>query len=305
MYDPSTVDGQQSTIAVIGEDPELLVSVANEQDGLTAREYDDRAAAQTAFDNREVAAIVDANRDTEGRLVVQITAPDEGLETTLLIVQLQEAAETVERFERMDNADRLESQPLEVPPDIPATPYFTFTYTILIPLLLFLPVFISGSIAVDSLIEERQRGTLELLRVTPPSLVDIVDAKLLGTAILAPLQAIAWLVLLSLNGITIVSPVALTLFVAALSLVIVSGGIAIALYAPDRRQAQLLYSGTILGALVVAALLPEHPANTVAKFAVGSPTTTTWVLLAGYGLVGVGTYLAVLAAVARLEPSSL
>ncbi len=305
LYDPTSVEGQQSTIAITGEDPDVLLAVADRQDGLNARHYDDRADAQVAFENRQVNAILDANRDTEGRLAIRVTAPDEGLETTLLIVQLQEVLETAERAERSENADRLSQQPLSLPSEIPASPYFAFTYTILLPLLLFLPVFISGSIAVDSLIEERQRGTLELLRVSPPSLVDIVDAKLLATAALAPVQAGAWLALLAFNGITIASPIALIAFVGALSVVIVGIGLAIALYAPDRRQAQLLYSGMILGALVLASLLPEHPANTVAKFAVGSPTTTTWLLLGGYCLAGLLAYVAVLAGVDRLDPAAL
>lgn len=33
-------------------------------------------------------------------------------------------------------------------------PYFGFTYTVLVPLLTFLPVFLSGSIAVDAITEE-------------------------------------------------------------------------------------------------------------------------------------------------------
>ncbi|MCU4740308.1 ABC transporter permease [Halobacteria archaeon AArc-m2/3/4] len=307
LYDPGSVDGYEMTVAVTGDDTDELLAAANEQEGLETRTYADRGGAYAAFEDRSVAAVLDASRDAEGRLAVRVTAPDEGIGTTLLIVQLRDTLETVEHDERRANAEsgRLESAPLSMPEAAGASPYFGFTYTILIPLLCFLPVFISGSIAVDSLIEERQRATLELLRVAPLSLADIVDAKLVATAALAPIQAAVWLVLLAWNGTPIVHPSALVALVAALAVLVVGLGMAVALTSPDRRQAQLLYSGAIVGALIVASVLPEHPANTVAKFAVGSATATTWLLLAVYCGLGVAAFLALRAGVDRLNPDAL
>ena len=306
LSDPGAVDDYQTEVAVTGSDTDTLLAVANERNGITAREYD-REAAYDAFDDGRVSAVLDANRTEDGRLSVRATAPEEGIRTTLLVVQLRETLSQVERIERQQNADagRLERAPLPVPDEVGASPYVGFTYTVLVPLLCFLPVFISGSIAVDSLIEERQRGTLELLRVAPPSLAAILDAKLLAMAGLAPLQVIVWLGLLAINGTTIAGPAALVALVAALSTLVVAVGIAIALWAPDRRQAQLLYSAVTVGVLVVATGLPKHPANTVAKFAIGNPTRTTWGLLAGYGLLAVVAVLALRIGVGRLESEAL
>ncbi|WP_117368081.1 ABC transporter permease [Natrarchaeobaculum sulfurireducens] len=305
MYDPSGVDGHEMEVAVTGEDPDELLSVSSRQDGLTPVSYDDRSQAHADFDTGQVVAVLDANRDDDDRLVVRTTVPDEGLATTLLVVQLRDALETVEHQERLENEDRLAETPLAVPQAIDASPYVGFTYTILLPLLLFLPVFLSGSILVDSLIEERQRGTLELLRVAPLSFVDVVDAKLLATAALAPIQALAWLALLALNGTAIANPLALVAFVFALALLVVAVAAATALAAPDRRQAQLLYSIGIVAALVVSVELPEHPANTVAKFALGNPTTTTWLLLALYCLLAAVALSLLRRGVRWLEPESL
>ncbi|TMT86231.1 ABC transporter permease [Haloterrigena sp. H1] len=306
LSDPGAADDYQSEVAVTGSDTDTLLAVASERDGITAREYD-REAAYEAFDAGTVSAVLDANRTENGQLSVRVTAPEEGLRTTLLVVQLRETLDNVERVERQRNAaaGRLERAPLPVPNEIGASPYVGFTYTVLLPLLCFLPVFISGSIAVDSLIEERQRGTFELLRVAPPSLATVLDAKLLAMAGLAPLQVVVWLGLLAINGTAIAGPVALVALVAALSALVVTGGIAIALWAPDRRQAQLLYSAATVGVLVIATGLPEHPANTVAKFAIGNPTQTTWWLLAGYGLLAVVAVLALRVGVGRLEPDAL
>ncbi|QSW98608.1 ABC transporter permease [Haloterrigena alkaliphila] len=308
LYDPSAVDGYETEIVVTGDDPEALQqlnALAAEQDGLRSSVAADRAAAVQAFEDGRVAAMLEVHRNADGRLVVEATVPDGGLETTLLVVQLQELLESLEHHEHVANAEFLEEPPLTVPEGGEASPYVEFTYTILLPLLVFLPVFISGSIVVDSLIEERSRGTLELLRVSPLSLVDIADAKLLAIAALAPLQATAWLVLLAFNGTAIAAPIPLVVLAAALALLVTAAGTGVALLAPDRRQAQLCYSVGIVGALVVATLLPEHPANTVAKFAIGNPTATTWLSLAAYCLLAIGGYLAVRAGVARLEADAL
>ncbi|WP_255191158.1 ABC transporter permease [Natronobeatus ordinarius] len=304
MYDPGSVDGYEAQVAITGDDPDPLVAAVNEREGLSGTQYD-RDAAYEAFDDGSVGAVVDANRDDDGRLLVSVIAPDEGIETTLLVVQLQETLEHVELTERERNAEHLERQPLPLPPAVEASPYFGFTYTVLLPLLLFLPVFISGSIAVDSLIEERQRGTLELLRVAPPSFADVVASKLVATAGIAPVQAVAWLALLVLNGIAVANVLALVILVAAFAAFVVAFGLLVALTAPDRRQAQLLYSGGVIGALVLALLLPEHPANTIAKLAVGNPAPTTWLSLLAYCLVGVVAVVALRGVVDRLDPESL
>lgn len=305
MYDPSSVDGYETEIAVTGDDPDELLAVASRQDGLRAIHFEDRGNAYDAFEGARVAAVLDVNRDEEGRFVVRTTVPDGGLATTLVVVQVRETLEELEYESRVANADRLEADPLPVPRAVEASPYVGFTYTVLLPLLCFLPAFISGSIVVDSLTEERQRGTLELLRVAPLSFVDVIDAKLLATAALAPLQAALWIGLLVLNGTTVAHPGAVLALVAALSMLVVAVGAGVALTAPDRRQAQLLYSVGIVGALVVSTTLPEHPANTVAKLAVGNPTGTTWLSVALYCLLAAVAVALLRRGVTRLETEAL
>lgn len=308
LYDPVTADGYGAEIAIVGDDTDdvrQLRALADERDGLEPTVVGDGDEAVRAFDDGRFDAVLEVRSDADGRLHVSVTAADDGLQTTLLVTQLQAFLEALEHDERVANAEYLEEPPLTVPEEIEASPYVEFTYTVLVPLLSFLPVFISGSIVVDSLIEERSRGTLELLRVSPLSLVDIADAKLLAIAALAPLQAVAWLVLLAYNGTAIASPTALVVLVAALALLVTAAGAGVALVAPDRRQAQIGYSVGIVGALVIATLLPEHPANTVAKFAIGSPTATTWLSLAGYCLLAIAVFVGVRTGIARFDTDSL
>jgi len=207
---------------------------------------------------------------------------------------------TLERQERIDRSGYLADDPVPLPPEANASPYFGFTYTILIPLLLFLPAFISGSVAVDTITEEMERGTLELLRVAPVSLLDIVDGKSLGMVLLAPAQSLLWVMLLSLNGIRVANVVAILVFITAVSTLVVTFGVLLGVAMGKRRPAQLLYSVLTLVVFGAAVVLPEHPATTVAKLAVDSPTVLTYAHVVGAVALAAGGY-----AVARLYVDSV
>ncbi|WP_458188464.1 ABC transporter permease, partial [Haladaptatus sp. NG-WS-4] len=215
------------------------------------------------------------------------------IRTTLVVTQLKDLLGEFERQERVRLESRLERTLVSLPPESTASPYFGFTYTVLVPLLTFLPVFLSGSVAVDAIAEEFDRGTLELLRVTPLSGVDIVDGKMLAMGVLAPLQAGAWLVLLSLNGTTVENPVEILLLVTGFSLSVVAMGAALALQFRDRKQSQFLFSMGVLVVFSATYLLPESPANTVAKFVIGSPTPLTHVMVGVYVALSLVAYAGV------------
>ncbi|MFC5366665.1 ABC transporter permease [Salinirubrum litoreum] len=300
LYDPGSVEGYEVEVAVTGDARADLLDAVRETPSLGGEGYDSRDAALTAFENGQVDAVL-ATETVEGRVQVEALAPDSNVRTTLVVVQLRDALRAFERGERADRAAYLDSTPLDLPPEGTSSPYYSFTYTVLVPLLLFLPVFISGSIAVDSLTEEFERGTLELLRVAPISLLDIVDGKLLAAAVLAPAQAGLWIALLRFNGTAVSNPVVLIGLVAAFSLLVVGLGSAVGLLAPDRRAAQFLYSIGVLAVFGGATLLPGSPANTVAKLAIGSADAVTYLTVAGYGVLAVGAYLLVRVLVTRYE----
>ncbi|WP_435333167.1 ABC transporter permease [Haloarchaeobius sp. TZWWS8] len=309
LYDPGSVEGYELDMAVTGNASEEVLAVVADQRGIDPIRYrsaeDARAAFHSDDPRRRVDAVLVASYSTGGRVQVQATVPDENLRTTIVVVQVRDTLNALEERLRDDYSGRLEHEPVDVPPKQGSSPYFGFTYTVLVPLLLFLPVFISGSIAVDSLTEEIQRGTMELLRVAPVSLGDIVAAKLLATASLAPLQAILWLALLWVNGTAVENWGLLVGVVTGLSFAVVATGLSLSLLSTDRRQAQFLYSTGILGAITLAGLLPEHPANTIARLAIGSPGTGTLLFAWGYMLLGVVTYLGLRVGIGRVDAEAL
>lgn len=299
LYDPGSVEGYETTVGVTGDAADDLLRVVDEQPSMAGVAYDSQAAARTAFRNGEVSAVLLADRRA-GRVFVTATVPDGSVRTTVIVVQLRDALSTFERTERERRSATLSTTPLDLPPRVGSTPYYGFSYTVLLPLLCFLPVFISGSMVVDSVTEEVDRGTLELLRVAPVSTVDIVDGKVWAAAALAPAQAGLWLALLDFNGTTVRHPLALLAVVGALALLVVTLGATIAVLAPDRRAAQFLYAVGVLVAFGGSTLLPYSPVNTVARLAVDSVGATYPLLVAGYVALGIAAYLLLRRAVPRI-----
>jgi ABC-type Na+ efflux pump permease subunit len=295
LYDPGSIEGGEIAVGVSGEKSEDLAAAASAQRTTRPVSYADREAAMAAFDDGSVQAVLHGttlSTDRGTRIHVQAVVPAGNLRTTVVVTQVRRVLSGLEATARDRRSASLEVTPLSVPDRVDASPYFGFTYTVLIPLLCFLPPFISGSVAVDSVTEEVERGTLELLRVAPVSIVDIVDGKALAMIALAPAQVLLWIALLAANGIGVANPIALVAFVTAVTTLVVAAGVAIALATRRRRRAQLLYSTSVLVLFALAAGLPEHPATTVAKLAVDSAT------LATLGHVGMAVGLAAAVAVA-------
>ena len=282
IADPGSTAGEYEVrMGISGEAAAELQRVVEIGDAMAPVRFQDRDGAMEAFHEGQVDAVLHTERDPQGRIHVDAVAPDGDFRTTLIVTQIKTALAALERDQRAQFAARLDRAPLPVPDPRDANPYLGFTYTVLVPMLAFLPAFISGSITADSLAEELERGTVDLLRVTPLSRPAIVDGKAIAMVAIAPAQAGVWLALLALNGTAIVHPVAILVLVTALTGLLVAVGAFLALRIERRRDAQLTYSVVALGLFGVGFLLPESPSNVVAKLAVGNPTGVTVLTLAG------------------------
>ena len=292
MYDPGALDGAQIEVAAAGDAVDDLERAASEVPGASVTPYDDADAARSAFERNAADAVV-ATRTESGRVSAAVTAPDATVETTVIVVQLRELLRTYELNERERRASYLEESPLPLPDRSDTSPYFTFTYTVLIPLLVFLPVFISGSLVVDSITEELDQGTMELLRVAPVTLAEIVDGKAAAAIGIAPAQALLWLLLLEANGTAVANVGPILALMTALTTLVVAVAVGIAAVAPDRRAAQLLYSVAVLVLFGGATAMAGGPANAVARLAIDSADATTGVLVVAYAAIAAAAYLGV------------
>ena len=306
LYDPGSVQGYQVDVALSGPEEEAreLAQIVSQEPGIRPRAYETERAALSAFERGDADAVLVVQR-RDGRSFVRATVPDSNIETTVTVVQVRDALQAYERAERAERRTHLERVPLDLPSEGASSPYFGFTYTVLVPLLLFLPVFISGSIAVDSLTEEIDRGTLELLRVAPVSFGDIVDGKLLAAAGLAPVQAALWIGLLRMNGTAVSHPLLLVALVASLAVLVVSLALAIAAVATDRRTAQLLYSVSVLLVFGGTTVLPVNPANVAARLAIDSADAQSVLAVVVVAVVAVVAYAGLRVVTNRIDPASL
>lgn len=287
MYDPGSVNGYQLDVGMAGDETEELVRAADDAGGVDVAVYPSAGAAEEAYVEGRVDALIVTERLDGGQIRAVVRVPEGSVRTTVTVVQVRSVMEAYESRLRDNRAAHLERTVLREPPETRSSPYFGFTYTVLVPLLLFMPVFIGGSVAVDSLSEEMERGTFELLRVTPSTAVDILEGKLLATAGTVPLQAALWIGLLWLNGTRVVHVPELLVLTTALAVSVSALGLGVAAATRDRRFAQFLYSSGLLVLFGATLLLPENPANTVARLAVGSPGPGTYVALGGYVVIAV------------------
>jgi ABC-type Na+ efflux pump permease subunit len=293
LYDPGAVDRETTTVGIPGGVSDRLVAAAEESEDVDPERFESAGDALSAFEDGVVDTVVIGTRvatERGTRIQVDALAPADDLQTTLVVVSLRSYLSDVETIERAARSNRLEFSPLAVPEEESGSSFFGFTYTILLPLLLFLPPFLSGSIAVDSVTEERERGTLELLRVAPVTLVKIIDRRAAVMLLLAPLQAVLWIGLLQFNGFGVSNVPALVAFVAVITAVTVAIGVGLALVTGTRRHAQLLYSVLVLALLGVAVVAPEHPATTAALLAADRPPGVTFAHVAVTAVLGVGLY---------------
>lgn len=291
-------------IGVTGNATEVMAPVVAEDSSRSVSTFTNRTEALEAFGEGRVDAVLVGTARPEGNITVEAIAPEGDFRTTVVVVQLRDALARLERTLRESYSARLSTDPVPMPAAGGGSPFFGFAYTVLVPLLVLMPAFISGSIVVDSLSEEIDRGTLDLLRVAPVSLGDIVDGKAIAAVGIAPLQAIAWLVLLAANGTLVARPFALILLVTAFATLFVALGAALAVGVQDRRSGQLLFSIASLGAVGLTTLLPEGPVNTIAKLAIGSPTQTSYVTLVGVTVLAVIGYLIARRVSIRLAPDN-
>ncbi|MDY6776446.1 MAG: ABC transporter permease [Halobacteria archaeon] len=299
MYSPDAVGDSGFTVdfGVTGDAADDVARAIDDEDGWRVSEYESYEAAMSEFSRGGLDVVLDTSRLENGRIEITAVVPDSSIRTTLIVVQAKQALQTVERSQRAEMSSTLERQPVPLPEKVGSSPYFGFTYTVLIPLLMFLPVFISGSISSDSITEEFERGTFDLLRTAPISENEIIDGKMAAMAVLSPVQAAVWLGLLRFNGTTVVRPFLLVTVVAAFSVITVTAGSTVALRFRDRKKAQFIYSVSLMlifGALHLdLGVIPESPTNTVAKLAMGSSTPETYLMVAVYAVLAVVGYLAV------------
>jgi hypothetical protein len=203
---------------------------------------------------------------------IKLYLPDNEAVSSLIRMVVQEPLKQYENYLRGENGVEVRYADLK---GKPATS-FEFMYSVLLPMLMLFPAFVSGSMSVDSLTEEVENNTLQTLLSAPLSLNGMISAKITSSVIIAILQCIAWLSLLRLNDIEIQNVGWILLLALIIAGITSTAAMLGAVLLKDRERSQFIYSLSLLAATSISTLLNVSPITTLSRLAIGDPSTGGW-----------------------------
>ncbi len=276
FFDPSALnkyDMERAKVGIIGGDGELKQFIRKSQ--IIPFYYRDLEKALSDFNNNRIDAILVLPNESSGSndlIQLVLYLPKSDIRGTLVTLALKKPLEEYETFVRDVRAPRIGFEPLKLYIDErpkKTSTYFEFIYGILIPLLVFTPVFISGGLIIDMLTEEYERRTMELLLVSPVTFSEVLNGKMLTAVLIVPLQAFLWLALLGMNHIAVYNLGIILLFITILAALIVLSGAIIAVKYKDRGISQYIYSLILILLFLTAYLFADSPFNLVTRLSSG------------------------------------
>ncbi|MEM0332157.1 MAG: ABC transporter permease subunit [Archaeoglobaceae archaeon] len=161
-----------------------------------------------------------------------------------------------------------QNQELKVPEGVSIA--FRFVYLILIPLLCITTAIVAAGMVIDSLTEEFERGTIEILLASPLSERMILFSKIVSPMLVSSVLTTLWIALLILNGIEIHNPPLVFIAGVSLASIFILTAYIIALKLKDRERSQFLFSIIATGVLPVLITKSWSPAVICGRIAAGS-----------------------------------
>jgi ABC-type Na+ efflux pump permease subunit len=286
FYDPESITLNTHAsirVGVLGDSAGPLVRSLRRRNVRVAN-YFSPAEAESAFQSHAIDAIIVAPQDAgTGTVEMKLFLPRSETISSVILLILREPLKQYENYLRQERGVVVRYADVT---GLPSTT-FEFLYSVIVPVLMFFPAFVSGSMVIDSLSEEIENHTLETLLSAPLSLNLIAGAKIVAALLLAMAQCAAWVVLLRLNQIDL-SNVGLVLAFAGLIAAINTIGSAFtAVVLQDRERSQFMYSLIILIAVSASYALHASPLQVMTRLAIGDAYT---------GLADVAQYAVILLA---------
>lgn len=290
FYDPTTI-GENSPVnlkvGVVGHTYSPIARLIDNPKNIQIERYSDIDGAEQAFKAGKIDAILSIPLAEAGIVDMDLFLPESDTESTVILMALNEPLKDAEEYLREQNGINMNFTDIEGK----SHTSYEFLYSIIIPLLMFFPALIAGSIVIDTVSEELEHKTFDTLWAAPVSLNSIFSSKIFAAIATAIFQCILWILLLKLNTFDVGNfgnVLCLSIIIAAF---ISFGAAIIGLYYKDRERAQFVYSISLLLATGLSYLLDPSPFNLLTRLATGSHFV---------GLSEVAFYLIPLTAVAGL-----
>jgi ABC-type Na+ efflux pump permease subunit len=274
LYDADTImksGGVNIKIGMVGASGNPLESFLVER-GIQVVSYATLNEAETALFQNGVNAILVVPQNISGGAEVKLYLPNSDTVSILIRMVIQEPLKQYENYLRAQDGIQVRYTDLQGMP----TTSFEFIYSVLLPMLMFFPAFVAGSMVVDSITEEVENNTLQTLLSAPLTVNGIISGKITAMIILAVFQCVAWLTLLRLNKIDIQNIVLiLILAVTVTGITSTAAALGAALFR-DRERSQFIYSLMLLTAVTISTLLDLSPIKTLSRLAIGDYYTSGW-----------------------------
>jgi ABC-2 type transport system permease protein len=277
LYDVDTIlrySGGAIRIGVVNPTENQLGTFITKH-GMTVVPFETLEQAEAGFYKGESVAIIDVPQDADGITDVRIYLPESNTISSIVRMVIQEPLKEYENYLRIQKGVDIRYTDLQGEPSIS----FEFVYSVLLPMLMFFPAFVAGSLAIDALTEEFENNTMETLLSAPLTIHGMIDAKVLSVVMLAVAQCGVWLALLKLNGIVIQNILwifLLALIIAGITSVSAALG---AVLLRDRERSQFFYSLMLLTAIALSNLLNVSPITTLSRLAIGDYYTNGWMVV--------------------------
>jgi ABC-2 type transport system permease protein len=277
LYDVDTIlrySGGAIRIGVVSASENQLATFITKH-GMTVVPFETLEDAEVGFYNGKAIAIVDVPQNIDSITEIKIYLPESNTISSIVRMVIQEPLKEYENYLRIQRGVDIRYTDLQGEPSIS----FEFIYSVLLPMLMFFPAFVAGSLSIDSLTEEFENDTMETLLSAPLTVNGMIEAKVLSVVILAAAQCSVWLVLLKLNGIAIQN----TIWIFLLALIVagitsISAALA-AVLLRDRERSQFIYALMLLTAIALSNLLNISPITTLSRLAIGDYYTNGWMVI--------------------------
>ncbi len=250
FYSPESIGENAKVhlnIGVAGYTVSPIAYYVDEDPSIKVIRFDDIEIAEEQFRSGVIDAVMIIPKTTSGVVEMTIILPKSDTASMLIMMTLDEPLKEAENHLRRMGGIDLHYDDLGGESSIS----FEFLYAVIIPMLMFFPALIAGSIAIDTISEELQNKTLDTLWSAPLSLGTIFSSKIFSAGITALAQCILWLILLKLNSLSIENIPSVLLLATLMAFIVAFGAGIIALVLKDRERAQFVYS---VGLVTVAGL---------------------------------------------------
>jgi ABC-2 type transport system permease protein len=267
FYDPASI-GLNTRVGVIGDvldEPSSPLVTFLREHNLRVMTFSSAVNAENAFQAGRVDAVLFIPEDSGGVVNMQLFLPESESLSTMMLMMLREPMKRYENYLREKHGVQVRYS--DIKGTTPAT--YEFRYSFAIPILMFFPAFVAGSMVIDSISEEFENRTLEPLRAAPVSSNLIFGGKIAAALFLAVVQCTLWSMLLRFNGIHIQNPELVVLLAALIAAIIAVGSALISTYLKDRERSQLVYSLFVSASGGMSYFFDLSPVALMTRFATG------------------------------------